>query len=212
MSNNSNKSVSKVKKNIARALLIVGLIFSIFAFVGSLGLLLLYFGLYIIAFVVIAVICLIMLLGAGSIMMVVYFIIIVIAAIFGATDFSFLGGVEGPSVTDILPMDLLEKFGVASVFYLIGLPIIVIIICVTFFSMLFAIIALSRLNHAKGKAGGVVGGIFAILSSLIGWFSLVEFAGGIMMFVVSGKEYAIDHQEEDSNIIDGDKMRLIEVK
>lgn len=212
MINNSNKSVSKVKKNIARALLIVGMIFSIFAFVGSLGLLLLYFGLYIVAFVVIAMICLIMLLGTGSIMLVVYLIIIVIAAMFGASDFSFLGGVEGPSVTDILPMDLLEKFGVASVFYLIGVPIIVIIICVTFFSMLFAIIALSRLNHAKGKAGGVVGGIFAILSSFIGWFSLIEFAGGIMMFVVSGKEYAIDHQEEDSNIIDGDEMRLIEVK
>lgn len=196
MPEESKKPVSETKKNIARALLIIGLVISIHVFVGALGLLLLYFGVYVAAVVGILYVYAYALVSVFAVILVVYFIIAIFAALLGATNFDFLGEM-GLSLEKIFPPEVLQKFGIYTLYYLIGLPIIIWMIISSLISMIFAIMALARLNKSKSKAGGIVGGVFGVLSAFTGLFSLTELAGAIMMFVISGDEYAAGHEEEE---------------
>ena len=195
MSEASNKPVSQTMKNITRAFLIVGLVISINVFLGSIGLLLLYFGIYIAAIVAVIYVYAYALISVFAAVLVVYFIIFIFAALLGASNFDFLGSL-GIKLDELIPPEILQKLGQYTLYYLIALPIIILFIISSFISMIFAIVALARLNKAKSKAGGVVGGIFGILSAFTGLFSLIELMGSIMMFFISGKEYAAGHEEK----------------
>ena len=195
MSEASNKPVSQTMKNISRAFLIVGLVISINVFLGSIGLLLLYFGIYIAAIVAVIYVYAYALISVFAAILVVYFIIFIFAALLGASNFDFLGDL-GIKFDELIPPEILQKLGQYTLYYLIALPIIILFIISSFISMIFAIVALARLNKAKSKAGGVVGGIFGILSAFTGLFSLIELMGSIMMFFISGKEYASGHEEK----------------
>ena len=190
-----SKQVSQTKKNIARALLIVGLVLSIQTFVAAIGLLLLYFGIYIAAVVILVYVYAYALLSVFAAVLVVYMIILFFAAFLGATNFDFLKSM-GINLDELFPPELLQKLGTYSLYYLIGLPIIIFMIISSLISMVFAIVALARLNASKSKKGGIVGGVFGVLSALIGWFSLTELAGAILMFIISGDEYAAGHEEQ----------------
>ena len=192
----TSKPVSKVKKNLTKAFLIVGLVLSILSFVGSIGLLLLYFGLYLAAIVVIVYIYAYALLSVFAVFIVIFFIIAFFAALAGATNLDFMNGI-GPTAEDLFPKELLSKFGEYSLYYLIGLPIIIWLIATSLISMIFAIVAMSRFNKSKTKKGAITGGVFAVLSSLIGFFCLHEFVGGILMFFLSDEEMMLGHEYDD---------------
>ena len=196
MSNKSKQQVSQTKKNIARALLIVGLVLSIQAFVASIGLLLLYFGVYLAVVVIILYIVAYAALSVFAVFIMIYMIVAIFAVLFGATSLDFLGN-SGLKIEEVFPPEAMQQFGKYSLYYLIGLPIIIMIILSSLASMIFAIISLTRLNKSKSKTGGIVGGVFGILSAFTGWFSLTEFAGGVLMFFISSKEYAAGHEEDE---------------
>ena len=198
----SKKPVSPVKKNLSRAFLITGMVFSILAFAFSLGLFALYFGAYALVLIVLLVIAAVILLGFGVILLFIYLIVGFFAALFGATNFDFLDKIFPSNIEQILPMDLIERFGYDSLLYLIGLPIVVTMVIVSFISMVFAIVALVMLNNAQSKGPGIVGGVFGILSSITGIFNVFEFVGAVLMFFISKDEYMIGHEEKKTNPID----------
>ena len=208
MPNNSSKPATPILKNITRAFLIVGFVFSALGFLSAIGLLLLYFGIYVLALMVIIIITLVILLVSGAVVLVVLFIAAFFIALLGGTSTASIDGMMANTLEQVFPGTLWEKFGFYSLWYLIGLPIIITLLVTTFISMIFSIVALVRVNNAKSKTGGVVGGIFAILSSLMGFFSIHEFVGGILMFIVPGWQYEIDNEEETNN----SQIKLIEYK
>ena len=191
----SKKPVSKVKKNLARAFLITGMVFSILGFAASLALFFIYFGAYAILLVILIVIGLIALAGLGIVLLFLYLFVGFFAALFGATNFDFLGSLFPSAFEQVLPIDLIERFGYDSLLYLIGLPIISTIVTISFVSMIYAIVALCLLNSSSGKAGGIVGGVFAILSGITGVLNIIEFAGGMIMFFITKEEYMVGHEE-----------------
>ena len=197
MSNKSSKKKpTKTKKNIALALLIVGLVSSVLCFVASLGLLLLYCGVYAIALLIVVLVCLVVLVILGFALFIIYFFIAFIAALFGANNFDFMNSILPKDWSEIFPQDLFDQFGKSSLWYAIGIPIVTILIVISTIAMIFSIIALVRLCKARKKSGGVVGGVLAILGSITGMFSIAEFAGGILMFFISSEEYALGHELE----------------
>lgn len=196
MSKSSKKAPNKIKKNIARAFLIVGLVLSILSFLGALGLLLLYFGLYFLAFLVLALITFVITVSVGASTFVVLFFVGFFAALFGATNLNFMGDTFNNTFQQTFPYQMWNTFGQVSLFYLIGLPITILLIVNSFIAMIFAIVALVRLNKSKSKAGGIVGGVFAIFSAVFGVCWLHEFVGGILMFIISSDEYALGHEEK----------------
>ena len=180
---------TSIKMQVAQALLSIGMIISILCFAGSLFLGLLYVGVYFLVLIAILVIIGVIFVAVGGSLFYISFIIAFFAVLFGAKDLSFLGELWPSDWQELIPPELVNGFGKFSLYYLIGIPILMVICTSSLLAMIFAIIALTRLNKAKTKAGGVVGGVFAILSSIINIFSLIEFAGGIMMFVIPDKEY-----------------------
>ncbi len=197
MSNKSSKKKpTKIKKNIALALLIVGLVSSVLCFMASLGLLLLYCGVYAIALLIVVLVCLVVLAVLGFALFVIFFFIAIIAALFGANNFDFFKSIMPKDLGEIFPQDLFEQFGKSSLWYAIGIPIVTVLIVTSTVAMVFSIIALVRLCKARKKSGGVVGGVFAILASITGMFSIAEFAGGVLMFFIPSEEYALGHELE----------------
>ena len=184
------------RKNLTKAFLIVGLVLSILSFVGSIGLLLLYFGVYLAAVLVIVYIYAYALLSVFAVFIMIYFIIAFFAVLFGATSLDFMSGI-GPELKDIFPQEFLSKFGEYSLYYLIGLPIILWIMITSLIAMIFSIVAMSKFKKSKTRKGAIAGGVFAILSSLTGFFCLHEFVGGILMFFLSDEEMMLGHEYDD---------------
>ena len=191
----TKEPVSSTKMDIAQPLLIIGLIMSIICFVGSLFLGLLYVGIYFLVLAVILIGIAMVFVAVGGSLFYISFIIAFFAILFGAKDLSFLGDLWPSDWQELIPMDVIQWFGQFSLYYAIGIPVLSIIFVNSLMAMIFAIVALSLFNKAKTKKGGVAGGIFAILSSLTNVFSLFEFVGGIMMFIISDKEYRDKHPE-----------------
>ena len=208
MPNNSSKPATPILKNITRAFLIVGFVFSALGFLSAIGLLLLYFGIYILAFLVIAVITIVILIISGFTMLIGLFITAFFAALFGGVSMDSISTSFDTIIQEVFPTTLWQDFGISSLWYLIGLPITITLLCTSLIAMIFSIIALVRLSNAESKTGGVVGGVFAVISSLIGFFSIHEFIGGILMCIIPAWQYELDNEEFKNN----SRIKAIEYK
>ena len=170
-------------------LLTVGLIFSILTFISSiLGLLgygLLYFGAIIIFLAVVLVIYAVVFLTTGVLFGLVNAIILFIEALVaggsgGSMSFS---GIWPDIDWNLISPSTWGIFGISSLAGLFVFPLLIILIITSLFAMIFAIVALANVSKGKSKGGMITGGVFAILSSLLGQLTIFEFIGGILAFI-----------------------------
>lgn len=186
-----NKTKKSVLHKISIALLIVGLIISIIAFassiLGLIGYTFIYFGGIAAFLAVVAIIYLVVILTAGVLFGIVNFIIIFIEAFISAlanssSSMDFKG--VWPNIDwNLISPSTWEIFGFSVLGGTLVFPFLIVASVTSFFAMIFAIIALANVGKGKSKGGMITGGVFAILSSLNGTFSLLEFIGGVLAFI-----------------------------
>ena len=200
MSNNLNKT-SVHKASIG--LLTAGLIISIFAFIGSIVGLVVFNFFYVAGILVFlafaAVMYLTVLITLGVVFGLVNYIILFIIALIGAAsdkptmDFNAIWP-EGVDWGSIVPAQYWEYFGIGAGAGLLIVILLVILIIASLFAMIFAIVALANVKKGKSKGQVVTGGVFALLSSFLGFFSLLEFIGAILAFIA--KVNKVDSPQE----------------
>ena len=192
------KKVNIVKKTIARVLLILGLIVSILSFVGSILLLVAHIGLLVIVVAVILFFILAILIVSYGAALVINFFGAFFAAMFGATSYD---GIWPTDLGEVIPIEDIQDIGIGCLIYSAFIPLIIGGIVMSFIAMVFAIVALSCLNHSQTKKGGITGGVFAVLSAFTGAFSLLELAGGVLMFIIGNDEYMDGHEPVPDEIV-----------
>ena len=141
-----------------------------------------------------AVIYLILILTTGVLFGLINFLILFIEAFFSALAKSGTSSFDGvwPDIDwNLISVDTWETFGLASLFGVIILPLLIFFAIASLIAMIFAIIALANVKKAQNKKGMITGGVFAILSALGGQFSLLELVGGILAFIPKIKEEGI---------------------
>ena len=89
---------------------------------------------------------------------------------------------------NIIPAEYWEMFGMGSAIGAVVLPIFVIAAISSLLAMIFAIVALVNVNKAKSKGKVITGGVFAIISSLLGKLSIIELVGGVLAFIAKVKQ------------------------
>ena len=178
-------------------LLVAGLVISVLAFLASiLGLTIysaLYFGAILAFLIFVAVIYLTVLITMGLLFGFINYIILFVEAFFAALANSskpmdFNGVWPEDMDWNIIPAEYWEMFGMGSGIGATLLPLFIIAVISSLFAMIFAIVALANVAKGKSKGGIITGGVFAIISSLLGKLSIIELVGGVLAFFAKVKK------------------------
>ena len=196
------KQPKSVLHKISIGLLIAGLVFSVFGFIGSILGLLVYNGAYLLALIafLVVVVALYVVVGVavGLVFGVVNFIGLFVAAFFsalfnaGSVDFK---GVWPNMDWNLVPPEAWSAYGIGAAVGLLLIPFFVLGVILSLFAMIFAIIALVNVVKGRKKGQVVTGGVFAIFSSLLGSYKLFEFAGAILAFIAKVNKPPLEEEE-----------------